>query len=493
MSLAGSRAEASAYGLSAEDLKYAWRVLSVSAIGAILAGINSSMIDVALPSVNRHFDSSATEASWILLSYLLVTTSLIMVFGRIADMVGRRRLYLLGLGLLTVASLLCGIAPSAGWLIALRAVQAIGAAALACNITALITDAFPPRLLSTALGLNVTIAATAAVSGPLVGGALVSAFGWSSIFWANVPVGAFGLVWAWLSLRADRPVAEREPFDFVGAVLSTVAISGIVLALSEGATQGWTSLPVIGAALVFVVGMPSFVILELHRRHPLLDPRLFADRERSLAYLALFLTSLARFALVLLIALYLQAAAGLSAFAAGLHVIYVPIGMAVASPIAGRLAQRYSARILSSLGLALVAGGIFGLCALISPSMSGVALGFCLAAVGVGSGLFFTPNTSSIMASVEPDRRGIANGVRQSLQNAGYVVSTALALALITKNLGAVDKKAAYAGTLSSLSPHALVGFTDGYRWALFVLGVVSVVGLVASLSRNPSPIGRET
>jgi EmrB/QacA subfamily drug resistance transporter len=472
------------------QVRYAWRVMTVTTIGALLVGVNTSTMDVALPSVSRHFDATPTQASWILLSYLLVNTSLILVFGRITDLIGRRRLYLIGLLTFTGASFLCGWAPDPAWLIAFRVLQAVGGAALLCNITALLTDAFPGRLLATALGLNVTLAALGQVVGPVLGGALVDSFGWRSVFWFNVPLGLFGIGWARLTLRSDRRPDRTEPFDAVGAVLSVVAVSGLVLALSEGNSMGWTSPLVLISFAAFALAAPSFVVVERRRPYPMLDLAVFLDRERGLAYLALFLMALARFAVVLMISLYLQAASGASALDAGTQVLFVALGMAIVSPVAGRLAGRHSARILSSAGAALIALPLFVLAVEIGPDINRIELAGLLSLIGVGTGLFMTPNTSSIMISVVPARRGVANGARQAVQQAGYVISTALALLMITINLSETDKRSAYAGTLAQLSPHALHEFTSGYRIAFVVLATICVVAVFASLSRNPRPVG---
>jgi MFS family permease len=217
----------------------------------------------------------------------------------------------------------------------------------------------------------------------------------------------------------------------------------------------------------------------------MLDLRLFANRERSIAYLCAFLLAVARFAVVLLIALYLQAADGMSPFDAGLRVIPVAAGISLVSPLAGRLAARYPTRWVASAGMALTTAGLVGLAISIAPGRSYLVIGFCLAAIGVGSGIFMTPNTSSIMAGVSPERRGIANGVRSMLQNTGYVVSTAMCLAIVTGPLVPNEKRAAYAGTLSKLSDSALRAFTNGYRVAFVVLAAACLVGVVGSLSRG--------
>ncbi|MCG7205134.1 DHA2 family efflux MFS transporter permease subunit [Streptomyces arenae] len=462
-----------------------WQIQVVAGLGGFLAGVNTSTMDVALPTVSRHFGASASTASWTLLSYMLVTTVLVFVFGRAADMIGRRRMYLAGTALLTGASLLCSLAPDITWLIVFRCVQAIGAAALLSNITALITDAFPARRLPTALGINVTVAAMAQVLGPALGGALASGLGWRAVFWFNVPIGLVGLVWAGSILRPDTTRSRGESFDYLGAALSAVALGGLILALSEGGAMGWSSVPVLAGLALFVVFTPLFLLVQARRRHPLMDLSLFADRARSMAYLALFLMAMAYFAVVLLMSLYLQAASGMAPYEAGLHVLYVALAMAIVSPVAGGLRSRFSARILSSSGLLLAAAGLFALSVIIKPSMNSVALAACLMAVGAGVGLFMTPNTSSIMASVPARRRGIANGVRQTAQNAGYAVSTALALAIVTSGLPGATKQAAYAGEVSSLSPRTLDLFTSGYKWALLTLGATCVLALIASLSRG--------
>jgi EmrB/QacA subfamily drug resistance transporter len=474
-----------------DERRYAWRVLSVTGIGVLLSGANTSTLDVALPTVARHFRATATEASWMLLSYMLVSTGLIVVFGRLADIVGRRRLYLAGLAVFTVAGLACGFATSAVELDATRAVQAVGAAAIVTNTTALLTDAFPRDILSLGLGLNVTLVSAAQVVGPLIGGLLATTLGWRAVFWFNVPVGAVGLVWATVSLRRSPRTGERrERFDLVGGALSFVVLGSLVVALSEGGALGWTSTPVIAGGAAFAVSAPVFLLVQVRRRQPLVDLAMFADRERSMAYLAAFLLAMARFAVVLLVSLYLQAADGVDPFHAGLRVIPVAIGMMVASPIAGALSHRYGARLLSTGGLAMTGAGLVGLAAALRPDLPYPIMAVALLVIGAGSGMFLTPNTSSIMSSIPPRRRGIANGIRSMLQNSGYVVSVALSLAIVTSPLAAPAKSAAYAGTLSSLPGPTLDAFTTGSRVALLVLGATTVAGMVASLWRNPPPAG---
>ncbi|MGH8891145.1 MAG: MFS transporter [Acidothermaceae bacterium] len=465
--------------------RYAWRVLSVTSLGVLLTGLNSSTLDVGLPSVSRHFAATPSQASWFLLSYMLVNTVLILVFGRVADLVGRRTLYVAGLGVFTAASLGCGLAPNASSLIALRAIQGLGAAAIVTNTTAQIVDAFPRPLVGMALGLNVTVMSAAKVAGPVVGGAFVTSLGWRWVFLFNVPVGVIGVTWAILTLRSSPPADAGAHFDWPGAALSAMWLSGVVLVLTEGSSNGWSTPPVIAAGAVAAIALPTFLVVQARRRHALVDLALFRSRERAMAYIATFLLAAARLALVLLASLFLQAVQGLDAFAAGLRVTPLAIGMMVAAPVAGRLATRIPPRILSTFGTVVVAAGLLTLALGASPTSSYLLIGSSLFAVGVGTGCFLPPNTSAIMASVGAQSRGVANGVRSMLQNSGGLTSTAMVLAIVTSPLNPAEKRAAYAGTLSQLPGHDLSAFISGYRVALLVLFALCIVAAAASVLRG--------
>ena len=474
--------------------RYAWRVLSVTSLGSMLTGLNSSTLDVGLPAVSRHFHASPSQASWILLSYMLVNTVLILVFGRLADILGRRQLYIAGLGIFTVSSLGCGFAPNPTVLIVLRATQAIGAAAIITNTTAQLVDVFPRRLVGLAVGLNVTVISAAKVSGPIVGGAVVTALGWRWVFLFNVPVGVVGLAWAALTLRPSAPAAPKERFDVAGAVVSTAWLTSVVLTLTEGGARGWTNPLVLGAATTSVVLFPVLVQLMRRRRDPLVDLALFRDRERAMAFLATFLLALSRLALVLLMSLFLQAAQGLDAFSAGLRVTPVAAGMMLAAPLAGRLAARTSPQVLSTFGVGLTGSGLLILAIGLTPTTGDVLIAIALLAVGLGTGFFLPPNTNSIMVSVSPASRGVANGFRSMLQNTGGLVGTALALAIVTTPLDPSEKRAAYAGTLSRLPGRDIARFADAYRVALLVLvGLCAAAGVASSLrgARRIPTVGR--
>ncbi|MFC0411038.1 MFS transporter [Roseomonas elaeocarpi] len=484
---AGTRpADGADLDLAAEaaQMRYAWRVFSVTTLGVMLVFINSSTLNVALPVVSRHFGATPGQASWILLSYMLVNTIFILVFGRLADLIGRRRLYLLGLAVFVLGGCACGFAPSANWLIAFRVVQAIGGAAIITNTTALLTDAFPKHALSIGLGMNSSAAAAAQVLGPVVGGAVATWFGWRAVFLFNLPIGLVALVWAGMTLRGVRFRTE-ERFDLLGAVLSLLMLGGFIVALSMGGSQGWDSAVVILGALVAVLVAPVFLLSQLRRRDPLVDLSLFRDRDRGFAYVTTTLMPLVTAGTVLISSLFLQAVQGYDAFGAGWRVMPAALGTMTAALCSGRLLRRFSSSTLCATGMSLAGVGLAVLLVNLRADIPYPLVGAGLLLLGLGSGTFLTPNTSSIMISVPSNRRGIANGIRSMLQNTGQVSGAALSLAIITSPLAIEAKRAVYSGAVRHFTAEDLAALLGSYRVALSVLLFFCVLGAVLSLLRR--------
>ncbi|MEV4089614.1 MFS transporter, partial [Nonomuraea fuscirosea] len=318
-------------------LRYAWRVLSVVGLASIVTALGSSSLNVALPEVVRHFDSSAAAASWILLSFMLANTVLMVVFGRLADMFGRRSLYLWGLAVYTGASLLLGFAPTDWYVVGLRVVQAAGGAMLLTNSAALLTDAFPRRHLGRGMGIYIASFSVAQLAGPTLGGFLTHRFGWEWVFWYNVPLGVLCLVWGAVTLRRTEDATGERGIDVPGNLLVLVSLGGLLFGLSQAADLGWTDPVVLGGIVLFAVLVPVFVLVERRSRHPVVDVRLFADRVFALDLLASFLSTVGRMAVVLLIALFYQAVHGEDPVSAGLKVLPLSVAMTVASMCAGPL------------------------------------------------------------------------------------------------------------------------------------------------------------
>ncbi|WP_064076985.1 MFS transporter [Prescottella equi] len=460
-----------------------WRVFAATSVGVVAVFLGISGLTVALPTVTRELGAGAAQSTWILLGYMLVTTALILVFGRLADIIGRRPLYLAGLVVFSVATGLCMLAPSAGWLIAARVLQGVGAAAVVTNNTALLTDTFPPHLLGRALGWNATVAAVAQVVGPVVGGAATAAFGWRGLFLVCIPVGVVAIVASLLVIpRTPRRTSQREPFDLAGSVLSTAMLTAAVLALTPGVTTSWW-LPGACAAAAVVLAV-AFVLVQTRRAHPLVDLTLFRNRGITLVLIAVLVNAVATYAVALIVSLYAQAVGGYSAVAAGLLVVPVAVGTVVAAAAAGSLVLRFAPRTLTAVGIGLNAVGLLGV-TLLLPSLDGGAAAITpfLFVLGCGTGLFMTPSTSALMFTAPAERRGIANGLRSTLQNVGNLLSTALALAIATVGLSVAARDAAYGGTLGALGSEELARFVENIRIAGLLLTAVAVAGVFVCLA----------
>ncbi|MGA5763952.1 MFS transporter [Nonomuraea bangladeshensis] len=466
-------------------LRYAWKACSVTSLGLVLIGIAGSTLNVALPTVVRHFAAGPTESGWILLSFLLVNTASLVFFGRVADLLGRREVYLAGFALFTLASLLAGLSPDVGFLIAMRVVQAIGSAMILANGTVIITDAFPPERLSQGMGVYIGTLSVAQLAGPTVGGLIAETAGWQWIFWVNVPAGLLALGWGAAILR-KMPRGPREPVDAPGNVLLFAALSALLLALSEAGSRGLSSPVVLAGAGLFVLLVPLVVLAERRAPNPVLDLRLFGGRLLAYANAASFCNALARSALILVVALYFQAARGLDAFAAGLSVLPVPVGIGLASPLVGLLGRRVSPYALSIGGATLSALGLGTLMLTADPATPYWVTGIGLFVAGCGSGTFLTGNTTQVMAALPSGSLGVVNGFRIMIMNVGVVISVGLSLSVVTASVGPELRAQVYAGTLSTLSPVAVGQLMDGFQRAYAVLFAVAVAGaLLAALARG--------
>lgn len=464
---------------------YPWMLLSTTSLGVLLSTLNLSTLNVALPEVATNFHASGLAANWILLSYMLVNTIFILVFGKIADIFGRRGMYLIGLTEFTIVSFLCGFAPNVWVLIVLRALQALGGALIITNTTPLITDAFPAKKLGTALSINILVASIAQLIGPVVGGFLVFHFGWRWVFWFNVPVGIIGVIWGTLTLRAVPGEAKGEKVDWTGNIIAFLSLGGLILALSEGGVTGWTSVPVLAGLILFVIFTISFFWAEKHTKFPMIDFSLFQDRPYAMANLATFFNSLARSSVVLLIALFYQVVDNENPFMAGLKVVPITIGVMIGSLIVSTLTAKYSARLLSTIGLFGTCIGMLILTWKIGAGASLFWISFGQLLIGIGTGVFQTPNTQSIMLTVPHERRGIANGIRSMLQNMGSVISTALSLMIVTSLLPQHLKSAIYAGASAQLAAEDTNLIVTGYRIAFMIMLFLTMLAIAASFLRN--------
>jgi EmrB/QacA subfamily drug resistance transporter len=469
-------------GVDAEHPHYKWWALSCTSLGMLVATINSGTLIIALPDLERALHTTLLQLVWVILVYMIASTVLVLTAGRLSDLFGRKRAYVLGFAIFAAASLGAGFSASGTELILWRVAQGIGGAFLFANAAAIVTDAFPREQLGLAMGTNTMIAAVGLVIGPVLGGALV-AIDWPWVFWFNVPLGIVGSVWAALNLRELGRADQDRTLDVVGTATYVVGLTALVYAISRGGLSGWNDGLVIGGFIVAAVLLPLFILIESRHRAPMLDLSIFRDRLFAAASGAAFINGLSRFALLFIFVFYYQGAQGDDPITAGIKLAPMALGMLVSSPLAGIWADRRGSRTLAALGMVVTAGGLAGMTWL-QPGTAYWVGALWLAVVGVGSGMFNSPNTAAMMGTVPVERRGIAAGTRVMLQNTGAVISIAFVMAVVTTAVPKDVLFKIFSGVSSGLSNAQLAPFISNMHTALWVLAAVSLSGAVVSLMR---------
>jgi EmrB/QacA subfamily drug resistance transporter len=474
-------------GVHAEHDSYKWWALSCTSLGMLLATINSGTLIIALPDLERSFHTSLLELVWVILVYMIASTVLVLSAGRLSDQFGRKRAYIAGFAVFAIASLGAGFAASGTQLILWRILQGVGGSFLFANAAAIVTDAFPREQLGLAMGTNTMVAAVGLVIGPVLGGALV-AISWPWVFWFNVPLGLAGCAWAALVLRELSGRSEDRSFDVAGTITFLIGLTGLVLGISKGGISGWGSPLVIGGLIAAAVLLPAFVVIERHHRAPMLDLSIFSSRLFSAAAAAAFINGLARFALMFVFVFYFQGVQGDSPILAGVKLAPLALGMLISSPLSGIWADRRGSRGMAVLGMLVTATGL-ALMTTLGRETSYVASGAYLFIVGVGSGMFNSPNTAAMMGTVAPHRRGIAAGARVLVQNTGAVISIAFVLAVVTSAVPKTVLFKVFSGLANHISNTQLNPFIGNMHTALWCLAAVSVLGAFVAAAR-PKHVG---
>jgi EmrB/QacA subfamily drug resistance transporter len=472
---------------------YEWVALSVTTVGALLASIQGSALTIALPEILTHLQAGFLTIMWVLLSYLLITTALVPVIGRLADMFGRKNLYNAGFAIFTLGSLLAGLSQPRfhAWdMVASRVIQGVGGALLFTNSTAIVTDAFEHGRIGFGLGVNQIAAAAGFLLGPVVGG-LLTAISWRWVYLVNVPLGVFGTIWGMLRLREPVSPAPNQSFDWAGSVTFTLGLGFVLLALS---LLAFPLLPLVAVYVLLGCGavlLVAFFFIEAEAPQPMLDLGLFRHRLFTFASIANALNGLARGAVLFVLIFFLQGPYGKDPLQAG--IMMAPFGAAfmLVGPLSGYLSDRHGSRGLSTAGLLVSAVGLFGL------SRVGATTPYWIIAIsmvfmGGGSGLFSSPNTNTIMSSVARDRRGSAAGIRTMLMNTGQMLSISIAFPLVLSRIpqDVMFKVFLYGGGMGG-SPQALQSFVSGLHEVFWISVVITLFAAAASALQPPKPLDR--
>ena len=448
-----------------------WLVVVTVSIGAFLGQLDASIVTLALPTLQQHFHASLAAVEWVALSYLVVLVASVTAVGRLADMIGRKLLYTYGFAVFTLASVGCGLSPTLGVLIGFRIVQAIGAAMLQANSVALIATAIPRASLGRAIGIQGAAQAVGLALGPSVGGLLIGAAGWRSIFFVNAPVGVVGLVLSLLLLPRSRDLAPRVPFDWVGLGFFSPAIVAFLVALNvAGHSTVARPLALIGVSLICIA---FFIRRERRTAAPMIDPHLFRNVDFTAGVASGLLSYLVLFGTLFVVPVYLEHAHHLSPAHAGLELGVLPVALAVVAPFAGRARDRVGARIPTVTGMLVTA---VPMALLAVPALGGrtsIWIVVLLAGIGAGLGLFTPANNAAIMAAAPREHSGMAGGVLNLTRGLG----TALGVAVAGLTLGLRNAERPLA------SAHVV---TIGFETCAVVLAAFALIAAGLASLREP-------
>ncbi|MDD1675033.1 MAG: MFS transporter [Methanomicrobiales archaeon] len=419
-------------GAGNED-QYRWVALSIAVLGGFVGVLNESTLIIALPTIMTDLHANLAEVIWVLIVYLLLVTILAPVWGKLADVSGRRSLYVIGLVTFTIGSVLCSFSQTITELILFRVVQGVGGSIIVANGTILITDAFRKEELGRAMGILSMIIATSFVIGPILGGVLTT-FDWRWNFYFNIPLGAATALWGWRALRDPVLPPTKERFDYSGFVVFTVAFLALVIYISAGFLFGLFSVPMLGILFLGIVTLFLFIHHENRAKSPLIDLTLFRNRMFAFSQFSSFINAIARGTVLILLILFFQGVRGYDPLTASILMAPYALAFFITGPVGGILSDRYDVRFISTGGLIISLVGLLGL-ATLHYDTSYQVIAAWLFVSGAGSGLFQPPNTKAIMAGVVTERRGVASSIRAFLTSAGIVLSLGMALPVISESL----------------------------------------------------------
>ncbi len=419
-------------------------ILAICCMSLFIVGLDVTVVNVALPSIQHDLHASVSGLQWVVASYSLVLASLLMLSGSTADRVGRRRTFQVGLALFTLGSLLCSLATSLGALVAFRMIQAIGGSMLNPVAMSIITNTFTERAeRARAIGIWGGVVGLSMALGPVVGGLLVSSVGWQSIFWVNIPVGISAIVLTALFVPESKAPRPRR-FDPVGQALVVLTLASLVYGIIEGPGHGWTSGLIIGCFAVAIAAAVGFALYETRRREPLLDTRFFRSAPFSGATMIAISAFAALGGFLLLSTIYLQDVRGLSAVHAGLYMLPMAGMTAIASPLSGRIVGSRGPRLpLIGAGLALIVSGVS--LTVLTATTSTVSLVISYLLFGLGFGLVNAPITNTAMSGMPQAQAGVAAAVASTSRQVGSSLGVAVIGSVVVSALAGGELRAGFA------------------------------------------------
>jgi EmrB/QacA subfamily drug resistance transporter len=450
-----------------------WWTLAAVSVGLFMIMLDNTVVNVALPSIRNSLGLSLSELEWVVAGYALTFAAFMLTGGKLADLLGRRLIFMTGLVVFTGASLACGLAPNGGFLIGARVVQGLGGALMNPATLSIITATFPPRQRGTAIGIWAGVSAMALAIGPLVGGLLTEHVNWNWIFFINVPIGIAALVAVPVLIQESRDTSREQRPDVPGLVTSAIGLFALTFAFIEANSYGWTSWQILGAFAVAAVSLVAFVVLELRQRLPMLDLSLFRNRTFSGANVAMLFVGLAMFGTFFYVSLYMQNVLGYTPVQTGASFLPMTVLIILIAPQAGRLSDRFGSRWLVGGGMTLLAIMLFYFSTLgAAASFWAILPGLIIGGLGMGSTM--TPTTAAAMSAVSVDKAGVGSAVLNSMRQVGGSLGIAVMGAIVAAS---VNSSLAAGNTPTDAF---LTGFHDALRVAALLALAGATVATVA-------------
>jgi EmrB/QacA subfamily drug resistance transporter len=400
-----------------------WYVMAAVATGLFLSTIDGSIVNITLPVLVKELNTSFAAVQWVVLAYLLTVTTLLLSIGRLGDILGKKPIYSVGYIIFTLGSVLCGLSPNISLLIAARVLQGLGAAMIMALSTAIVTEAFPPEERGRALGISGMMVSIGIITGPTLGGIIIQSLSWHWIFFVNLPVGIIGTLLVLRFVPNLRPHI-RQQFDIPGAVMLFVSLMSFLLALTLGQDIGFLETRVIALLVAWLVTLVIFIYIEIKSPYPMVDLRLFRSVLFSINLATGFMTFVAASGTLLLMPFYLENVLRLGPSAAGMLMVVSPLMVAIVAPLSGALSDRIGTRPMTAIGLAFILASYIAISTLTTTTTPfGYALRYML--MGIGVGMFQSPNNSAVMGAVPRERLGVASSLLSITRTLGQVLGIA--------------------------------------------------------------------
>jgi EmrB/QacA subfamily drug resistance transporter len=464
-----------------------WLIFFMVAIGIFMATLDGSIVNIALPSIMADFEVELATIQWVVMIYLLTVTSLLLSFGRLSDIRGRRIVYSLGLFLFSFGSLFCATAPSASWLIASRFFQGLGAAMTMACTPALIVDTFPETERGRAIGMMGSVVASGLTAGPVLGGLLIHYFSWRAIFYINIPIGLLAATGVFFLLKGGKADITRpeETFDWPGAAMLAVLLGALLMAVTHAYGWGYFSGPTLSLLAISILAAFCLLYVEMRVRHPILSRALFSIRLFTLPILAAVILFVCLFSLVFLMPFYLIHPGGYPVNGVGVIMSCIFVALFVVSPFSGALYDRIGSRLLCTLAMALIACSLFSL-SVIPAKASVFSILWRLSLAGIGTALFLPPNSAAAFGAVAAESRGVASATVAAARNLGMVMGVAIAGAIFNS----VFYNLSDGLSLKEYQPGLEGIFMDSFHFVMMGGGFIAVIGMIIAFLRGPERIG---